>query len=337
MPLLQVGGSPRQAGEQLGRLTAATVREAVSNCPPDQVLRAEPFRRATAAALPEVIMEYEGIAAGAGVDARALFAVSVEQLWDTAPTGGGGRGRCSDLVAGPAASADGHLWVGHNNDLDAAQIDRVVATVRRIDGQPEVLTLGIGPWISVGFNAAGLSVTGNELSPSDEREGVPPLVHMHRIVALPTLADAVAECLHPARSSSYNYVLAHRDGGVRNVEGSATDAEVTGLDDAGTLAHTNHYLCERMLAYEGDTAYAVRSQARHDAARAWLQRAPIGRDLIRAALSDHEGAPDSLCRHPGEESTTATVFWCIADVSNGEILFGRGNPCRSTDQRYRLN
>lgn len=337
IPVLRVSGSPRRVGEQLGRLTAATVRDAVAACPPGQVERAEPFRRATAAALPEVIEEYDGIAAGADVDPRALFAVSVEQLWDAVPAHGTGRGRCSDLVAGPQATIDGHLWVGHNNDLDAGSARRVVATVRKLDGQPEVLTIGIGPWISVGFNAAGLAVTGNELSPNDERAGIPPLVHMHRIVGLETLDQAVAESLHPDRSSSYNYVFADRHGDVRNVEGSATDAELTGLDAAGTLVHTNHYVCDRMLGYEGDPEYATRSRTRYGAARGWLERGPAGPELLRAALSDHTGAPDSLCRHPGGGSTTVTVFWCIADVTQGEILFGHGNPCNSTDQSHRFD
>jgi hypothetical protein len=30
------------------------------------------------------------------------------------------------------------------------------------------------------------------------------------------------------------------------------------------------------------------------------------------------------------------VFWCIADVSAGEIVYGGGNPCTSEEQRYRF-
>ncbi len=43
----------------------------------------------------------------------------------------------------------------------------------RVPGEPVVFTLGIGPWISVGWNEAGLSITGNELTPNDERVGIP--------------------------------------------------------------------------------------------------------------------------------------------------------------------
>jgi isopenicillin-N N-acyltransferase-like protein len=333
LPVLRVAGDRRRVGRELGELTAATVRRAVAECPAEQIERARAFWDVTARELPEVADEYAGIAEGAGVDLAALFAVSVEQFWQQPPAHGAGRGRCTDMVAGPAATADGGLWVAHTNDLDSSTTG-VVAVERRVEGRPAVFTIGVGPWISVGFNEAGLAVTGNELAPNDLRVGIPPLVHMHRIVAVPSLAEAIDESLHPHRSSSYNYVFCHRDGGAANVEGSATDAEVTGLDAGGVLAHTNHYACERMRAYEGDPEYAERSAVRLESARGWLREPGVTPERLRAALSDHTGAPDSICRHPGAGSTTATAFWCIADVSHGEILFGAGQPCTSTEQRH---
>ena len=48
----------------------------------------------------------------------------------------------------------------------------IVGVEWRVPGEPVVFTLGSGPWISVGWNDAGLSVTGNEVSPNDERVGV---------------------------------------------------------------------------------------------------------------------------------------------------------------------
>jgi hypothetical protein len=52
-------------------------------------------------------------------------------------------------------------------------------------------------------------------------------------------------------------------------------------------------------------------------------------------LSDHERAPDSLCRHPERSGDgSKTVFWCVADVTDRRITFGRGNPCDSVAQRY---
>src|SRR5207248_530073 len=111
-------------------------------------------------------------------------------------------------------------------DLGADVEDDVIAIEWRVAGEPVLFTLGVGPWISVGWNDAGLSVTGNELAPGDERIGIPRLLQVRDVLTRRSLADAVDAVLHPARASSYNWVLAHRDGRAVNVEGSALDAEL---------------------------------------------------------------------------------------------------------------
>jgi len=153
-----------------------------------------------------------------------------------------------------------------------------------------------------------------------------------------TLDDMVASAVRPDRASSYNNVLTSADGGAVNVEGSATDVELTGLDEDGHLAHTNHYVCDRMLPYEGDPEYAGHSNVRYERARELLANEPASAMTtarMRELLADHETKPDSLCRHP-EFGTpdTKTVFWCVADVTEGRITFGRGNPCDSQAQEY---
>jgi hypothetical protein len=57
---------------------------------------------------------------------------------------------------------------------------------------------------------------------------------------------------------------------------------------------------------------------------------------MRDYLSDHEGEPDSLCRHPERNagSAPATVFWWVADLTDMRLAFGRGNPCDSVEQSY---
>ncbi len=159
---------------------------------------------------------------------------------------------------------------------------------------------------------------------------------MREILRRRTLADAVDAALHPRRASSYNNVLSHRTGGVVSVEGSATDAELLRPDSSGALAHTNHYVSERMRPYEGDVPYAARSAVRYRAALRWLAPGAVTADRLRAALSDHTDAPDSICRHPEHGAQSKTIFWCIADVTEGSLMYGRGNPCNSTDQRHRF-
>ena len=133
-------------------------------------------------------------------------------------------------------------------------------------------------------------------------------------------------------------MLADRHGDVANIEGSATDVEISHLDEDDHLAHTNHYVSERMRPYEGDTDYAVRSDVRFCRARDLLADHPDGSvtpEVLRSILSDHENQPNEVCRHPEwGHPTSKTVFWCIADVTTGGSLFGRGNPCDSMEQEY---
>jgi isopenicillin-N N-acyltransferase like protein len=331
LQLLRVEGTHRQLGEQIGATCADPVRRRCAALDEATVAAAEPYLDVTRRELPWLIEELYGVADAAGADRMRLFAASIEELDEPAaePVRG-----CSDLVAGPPATADGHLLVAHTNDLSAASQDDLIAIEWRLPGDPVVFTIGVGPWISVGFNSAGLSLTGNELTPNDNRVGIPRLLQVRDIVRRRTLAAAVQAALHPARASSYNNLLCHRHDGAVSVEGSATDAELLRPGARGTLAHTNHYVSGRMQRFEGDVAYAARSDVRYRRALEWLASGTITATTLRSALSDHSDAPDAICRHLHPGSQTKTVFWCIADVTTGEISYGRGNPCESEDQRY---
>ena len=53
------------------------------------------------------------------MDELELFAASVEEIWSVRPWQWGPEveqihGRCSDIVAGPPLTTDGHLWVAHD-------------------------------------------------------------------------------------------------------------------------------------------------------------------------------------------------------------------------------
>ena len=330
LPLVHAAGTHAEVGAQIGSASPSAVLRSAAAMSAAQIEAARPYREVTERELPWLVEELDAVAAGAGADRLAVFAAGIEEL----DTGGEGEGACSDMVARPPASVDGHLWVAHNNDLSPEVEPDIVATEWRVPGDPVVFTIGIGPWISVGFNSAGLALTGNEVSPNDNRIGIPRLLHVRDILRRRTLDDAVEAALSPHRASSYNTILSHRDGGVVNVEGSATEAELIGPGPGGTLAHTNHYVSAKMLPFEGDPEYAAGSAVRYRRALEWLAPGQITEHVLRRALQDHTGAPHSLCRHPEHGAQSKTVFWCLSDVTEGTVTYGRGNPCDSLDQHY---
>ena len=349
--LLRVSGTHREVGVQLGEACAEAVRAEAAfqgetipegRTREEQLELAGRYLEVTAAAYPWYVEELEGAAEGAGVDPLALFACMVEEIWYE-PYGRKLQGRCTDLVAVPPATAGDRVLVAHNNDMPRTYQDRLVAVEWRVEGDPVVLTIGNGIWMSAGWNSAGLSFTGNELAPLDERIGIPREVQFRSMLRQSSMDMAVGEALRHDRASSYNNVLVSRDGEVVNVEGSATDAELTDADERGHLVHTNHYVCEGMLKYEGDPDYVPHSGARYRRGQELLASAEPGTidvEMLRAFLSDHEGKPNCLCRHPelwGGPNDSATAFWCIADVTDMRVVFGRGNPCESIAQEYRFS
>lgn len=338
--LLRVSGTHREVGRQIGEACAEIVRHNIEFGPSvlgsrsreDLLDQAAGYRSVTQAGLPWVVEEMDGVAEGAGVDPLVLFAASLDEAFVAPP------GRCTDLVAAPPLSADGHLLVAHNNDLYPNNEEQLIAIERTVPGDPVVFTIGIGPWPSAGWNSAGLSFTGNELTPNDARVGIPLTLQFRAMLAQTDIDSAVREALRPDRASSYNNLVAASNGRVVNIEGSATDAELTGPDEHGALAHTNHYACKRMLPYEGDTEYAKHSAVRLARAQGLLASAApasVTTERMREFLSDHENRPDSLCRHPEfGDSESKTVFWTVVDVTDMRLLYGRGNPCDSTEQEY---
>ena len=330
IPLIQAAGTHAEAGRRIGAATAGEMTRFVAASRADPALVAR-YRAVTLEHVPWIVEELDGAAEAAGLAPLDVFAASIEELAPAeAPTG------CSDLVVTAARTADGHLLVAHTNDLYAEDENEIVAIEWRVPGEPVVFTLGSGPWISVGWNDAGLSVTGNEVSPNDERVGIPRLLQVRDVLTRRTLREAVEASLHPARSSAYNWVLAHADGGAANVEASATNAGIDEPGEDGFLAHTNHYAREDMQPFESAGDYES-SCARLERARELAAGDDFTVEALRAVLSDHQNGDNAICRHADEPKAVKTVFWCVADVTAGEITYGRGNPCDSEAQVYRFD
>jgi isopenicillin-N N-acyltransferase-like protein len=333
IPLIRASGTHAQVGAQIGRETRDAIRRRTDDfeLDVDLVLR---YRAAAVKYLPWVVEELDAAAAAVEVDPLRLFAASVEELHSALPAEAA-PARCTDVAATAAITADNHLLVGHNNDLTLGEEEDVVAIEWRVEDEPTIFTLGIGPWISVGWNEAGLSVTGNELAPKDEGIGVPRLLQVRDVLTRTTLAEAVKAILHPARASSYNWVVGQGDY-VVSIEGSATTGEGIAPAPDGTLAHTNHYVHPDMLDYEASEKVEGSSTRLHRA-RELLSESlgePITRTRLRTILSDHENQPNALCRHGQEPDDAQTVFWCIADVTARTVMYGRGNPCDSEAELY---
>ncbi|MGE5140994.1 MAG: C45 family autoproteolytic acyltransferase/hydrolase, partial [Rudaea sp.] len=195
--MIRASGSHYDVGCQIGAAAGASLRAIHEHVLatyagrwPELLAQSRAFMGATRLHLPHVVDELRGAAEGSGVPFDDLFLMSIEELLNEevrgepteseAPPGSANRERpkgCSDLAAGPPATANGHVWAAHNNDLGPEAEEHLFVTRVQADGEPEIMSVTVGGiFISIGFNSAGISLTGDQLYANDSRVGVPRLL-----------------------------------------------------------------------------------------------------------------------------------------------------------------
>lgn len=356
IPVIAVRGSHREVGRQIGEELRPTLQRMLAalgaGLPAGVTLddmrqQGRIYLAHTRDVYPQYARELEGIAEGANLPFEDVFLELCEELWEETawrnlgpgwravarqagqPAGPGRVKGCSDMVARGRATADGSTLVAHTNDLGPEEEADLVLLKVQAGDEPEFLACSVGGLgYSAGFNAAGIVMSGNQLSNSDIRPGVPRLLAVRAILAARRLEEAMAACLLPRRASNYNNVIADANGEVYSMEGSATDCEPIYIE-GDLLAHANHYASSAMRHFEADRNDIAGSVIRHNRAMRLL-RENYGRlspELFRTLLADHANYPGSICKH-GIDSVT--VFSMIVNPAERRALFARGRPCQAT-------
>jgi isopenicillin-N N-acyltransferase-like protein len=148
---------------------------------------------------------------------------------------------------------------------------------------------------------------------------------------------AVSAVTHADRSSSANYLIAHRDG--RAVDVEATPDETLVLEGA-VLAHANHFLWRDRPFKDLGRLEGADSLRRQDRAEGAMTSEGGARttEQIKEALRDHDGLPDSICGHadPGVPPVQdyATIGSIAMDLTTGDLELTEGAPCTATYEPY---
>jgi len=339
IPVIKVKGNHYQVGYQIGTQMKKQLNELLQQSK-DYIsektdLKWEDIRAQSQVLLeyskkymPEYVEEIQGAADATGIDLVDLFSEMCEEIYSKNYLKG-----CSDLIASGDITKDGSVLVAHNNDTSPSLEKYAVVIHYQVEGEPEILAVGYGGLaISIGYNSAGISLTGNELSMNDMKMGVPRLLLVRKILATKTIAEAIDAAIFQPRASNYNQVLADENGEIYSIEGSATDYEAIYAED-GYLVHTNHYASPRMRKYELDPYDITSSLVRYNRANR-LMRGNLGKisfEMMKEFLQDHVSRPKSLCRHG---KNTKTTFSVIINLSTKTMYLARGNPCQSQYYKY---
>jgi isopenicillin-N N-acyltransferase-like protein len=335
--VVTVEGSHYEVGYQLGtELKANLVRNVQWMQEQDdwEKVRAEAqlFLQYSKQHVPEYVAEIQGAADAAGLELGDLFTTICEEITD--PNYRHARG-CSDLIASNDVTRDGHVLVAHNNDTHSSTQERVTIIHYKIDGEPEIVAVGYGGLgISVGYNSAGISLTGNQLDSNDMRPGVPRMLLVRKILSAKTIVEAIDAAVLQPRASNYNQVISDSNGEIYSIEGSATDYEPLYAED-GYHVHTNHYTSLPMRHFEADRQWISSSIVRYNRGRRLMKKrlGQITVESLQQMLSDHVGQPRSICRHGTGVKTTFSV---VIDLTTLTMYLAWGNPCEEEYLEYRL-
>ena len=348
IPVIKVSGTHREVGKVIGQrmkpqieLMLKRMRE---DLPPGVTWRKMLHQGRlclthTRTVYPQYIEELEGLAEGASVSFDEVFVAVCEGLWEAtawySPRLGASKG-CTDFAARGRATIDGSTLLAHTNDLAPESEENLVILRVQAGDEPEFLAVAVGGLgISAGFNAAGVSLTGNWVSCNDVRPGVPRLLIVRAILAARRLEEAMTACLLPQRESNYNNIIADPSGEVYSMEGSATDCEPIYIEE-DILAHANHYVSQPMRGFEADRNAIGGSVIRYNRALRLLREnyGKLSPELFQKLLADHANYPGSICKHDGK---TVTVFSIVINLNELRAWIGRGRPCETTYVEYTLD
>lgn len=338
MNVLTVQGSHYSCGQQIGTNLKEPIHgflAGMKDHPPkhmksweDFVEASVPYRTITEQHFPLMIEELRGVADGVHIAYEDIFATLVEELWDE-PSDTAGKA-CSDIIITPPRSSA--VLIGHNNDLANEFADIIAPILRVYEDGTSLFTVGpCGYYVSVGVNSAGLVLTGNQLSPNDNRVGVPRAILARAILTAKTMAEAVSIATFPQRASSYNNILCTKDE-VMNVEASATTHAFL-VPVNNVLVHTNHFVAPEMLRFEAITQFSEYYHSSLACYQSLTEQAStltgtVTTELLKQMLSSHypekTGSKNSVCFHA---ETEKTVFSIIIDMGTGVVELAMGNPC----------
>jgi len=352
-PLIEVSGTNREMGQQIGEARREQVQHSVENAHVliDQSyntleltwdganIQARKYLPFAEERYPKYVDELRGIAEGAGVSfddlmvVNAMEAVTMDALHLT---------RCTSFAVNEQRTADGHVLLAHNEDWIPEDENDVYVISAKPNDEPPFLAMTYGGLLpNVGFNAYGIAQAIDSVYPNDSRIGIPRLVVARAVLASRRISGALGRTLISHRAAGYNHLLVHESGEMYAVEVSARRFDILhGID--GYITHTNHYLSPTMKEIEKDPEELISSRVRYFRANRLLRDSSTHTiKTLQTIQKDHVNLPNSICNHniegidPMDRESTITAL--VIDLTAREMHIAWGNPCQNNYHTYHLN
>lgn len=352
-PLIEVSGTHREMGQQIGEARREQVQHSVENAyqlidqsydtleltwegAKIQARKYLPFAEERYA---PYVDEIRGVAEGANVSfddlmvVNAMEAVTMDALHLT---------RCTSFAVNETRTADGHVLVAHNEDWVPEDENDVYVISARPKEEPPFLAMTYGGLLpNVGFNAYGVAQLIDSVYPTDSRIGIPRLVVARAVLASRRISGALGRTLISHRAAGYNHLIVHESGEMYSVEVSSRRFDILHGTD-GYIVHTNHYLSPTMKEVEKDPEELISSRVRYFRANRLLRESSTHSiKTLQGIQKDHVNLPNSICNHniagidPMDRESTITAL--VIDLTAREMHIAWGNPCQNAYHTYHLD
>jgi isopenicillin-N N-acyltransferase like protein len=352
-PLIEVSGTHREMGCQIGEAAREQVQHSVANARilidaayksleltwQGAQIQSRKYLPFAEELYPQYVDEMRGIAEGANVEfddivvLNVMEAVTSDALHLT---------RCTSMAVNEQRTADGHVLAAHNEDWIPEDENDVLVISAKPDTEPPFLAMSYGGLLpNVGFNAYGIAQLIDSVYPSDSRVGIPRLVVARAVLSARRISGAIGRAVVPHRAAGYNHLLIHESGEIYSIEVSARKFEILYAHD-GYMVHTNHYLDSHMKPVEKAPEELISSRVRYfRASRLLRQNDKHTIKSLQSIQQDHVNVPNSVCNHNIEGSDPLdrekTINALVIDLNMREMHIVWGNPCQNTYYTYHLD
>ena len=344
-PFVEVSGTPFESGQQYGEQAADPNHNGIYQykhqlhasglADEDLAEMIERFAGAVEAKGSQDIDEMRGIAKAVNTNLSAILLLNARtEILKLARRRQHGQDdfiqsdECTGVFVMPSATRDGKFIHAQNWDWKAECAETsVVLKITRKDG-PDIITFTeAGGLARTGFNAAGITISGNYLETDrDYRElGVPLAIIRRKVLEQTHLALSMQAVYGTRKSASNNIMVGHAHGIAIDFE-CAPDETFLVYPDRGLLVHANHFQSQVALAKLLDKGVVNMPDSLYRDLRVrGLIEPHLGKvtvNHVKDALFDNFEAPWSVCRPPRQSlssNQSATVAMIVMVPAEGRM------------------
>jgi predicted choloylglycine hydrolase len=264
IPYLEVSGSPREIGFNIGRTFKQNIRNFLNKFSDFQKHKAvysdkrnliKEMLNVTKKLCPDILDEIQGISDGAGIDFNDIFIHNCMHMphWEN----------CSTSIL---KTRNDKIFIAHNEDAHPLLEKYAYYVYVKPDNTHCFFSHcypGLVPGMSYGFNKSGIVQTCNSLPDPDKSIGIARLFVGRTIYdKAGTISEAISilNTMKP-RTGGASYTLASmREKRVVNIETTGNEISVTDIGDRYFRA--NHYISNEFKHHPGASSNSICRQSR---------------------------------------------------------------------------